>query len=64
MKLAKIPGLCSSFLVTRKLLICLICGKKQIKPALSGLLTLEAFESEKFYIIGCEPDIPTPRDWC
>ncbi len=61
MKISKIAGSRNWFLVNRKPIKCPICSKKEIKPALWGLPSPEAFK--KFYIVGCEPDFPTPRDW-
>ncbi len=33
------------------------------KLPLRSMPTPEAFKRKKFYIVGCTPDIPTPRDW-
>ena len=51
------------FITDRKPTICPLCGKKEVRPSLFGMPTLEAWESVKWHIAAYIPDFPDHRTW-
>ena len=51
------------FISNRKTTIYPRCKKKEVKKLVFGMPTQEIFKSGKWYIAGCQPNMPIHRTW-